>query len=217
VTQEPAASPTAAALRLGAVVAASGPVILTASGLGRQSVGWLCSVKSPAPFPWEGLTRWRTCRESCCSGAFSCYLSSSPALSCAGHGGGYSPRGRPGDLFMYLEPDRVMSLIAECAARFPGGRLFFDSIPARLRNRTMKGYRLSARYTAPPMPFSLSVSEAVRLPAQIPGVATAEDLQPPLGRKAWRSRTLRKIAALPGPRDLRPSITLLSFAAHHGR
>ena len=44
----------ALALRLGAVVAASGPVILTASGLGRQSVGWFCSVKSPAFFPWEG-------------------------------------------------------------------------------------------------------------------------------------------------------------------
>jgi len=116
-------------------------------------------------------------------------------------------------LFMYFERDQVMSLIAECATRFPGGRLFFDSIPASLRDRTMKGYQMSAHYTAPPMPFSLSVSEAARLPAQIPGVATAEDLQPPLGRGAWRSRTLRKIAALPGPRDLRPSVTLLSFAA----
>ncbi|GAA1277514.1 O-methyltransferase [Planotetraspora silvatica] len=120
-------------------------------------------------------------------------------------------------LFMYFERDQVMSLIAECAARFPRGRLFFDSIPTWFRNRTMKGYRMSARYTAPPMPFSLSVSEAARLPAQIPGVDTAEDLQPPRGRRAWRSRALRKIAVLPGPRDLRPSITLLSFAAHHGR
>ncbi|GAA3598199.1 class I SAM-dependent methyltransferase [Nonomuraea rosea] len=116
-------------------------------------------------------------------------------------------------LFMYLERDQVMSLIADCAARFPGGRLFFDSIPAPFRNRTMKGYRTSDRYTVPPMPFSLSVSEAARLPAQIPAVATAEDLQPPPGRKAWGSRTLRKISVLPGPRDLRPSITLLSFAA----
>ena len=120
-------------------------------------------------------------------------------------------------LFMYLERDQVMSLIADCAARFPGGRLFFDSIPALFRNRTLKGYRVSDRYTAPPMPFSLSVSEAARLPAQIPGVATAEELQPPPGRKAWRSRMLRKIAALPGPRDLRPSITLLSFADQHGQ
>jgi O-methyltransferase involved in polyketide biosynthesis len=34
-------------------------------------------------------------------------------------------------LFMYFERDQVLSLIAECAARFPGGRLFFDSIPLR--------------------------------------------------------------------------------------
>ncbi|WP_198287076.1 hypothetical protein [Frankia sp. QA3] len=47
----------------------------------------------------------------------------------------------------------------------------------------MKDYRMSDRYVAPPLPFSLSVSEAARLPAQIPGVATAEDLQPRPGRK----------------------------------
>ncbi|MBL7486980.1 class I SAM-dependent methyltransferase [Frankia sp. AgB1.9] len=120
-------------------------------------------------------------------------------------------------LFMYLERDSVMSLITECATRFPGGQLFFDSIPAAFSSRTMKGYRMSDRYTAPPMPFSLSVSEAADLPAQIPGVAAAEDLQPPPGRKAWRSRTLRKVANLPGPRDLRPSITLLSFATAPGQ
>jgi O-methyltransferase involved in polyketide biosynthesis len=119
-------------------------------------------------------------------------------------------------LFMYFERDQVMSLIAECAARFPGGRLFFDSIPPLVRNRVMNGYRMSDRYTAPPMPFGLSVSEAARLPAQIPGVATAEDLQPPPGRKAWKSRALRKIANAPGLRDLRPSITLLNFAAPGG-
>ncbi|HEY4018939.1 MAG TPA: class I SAM-dependent methyltransferase [Pseudonocardiaceae bacterium] len=115
-------------------------------------------------------------------------------------------------LFMYFQRDQVMSLIAECAARFPGGRLFFDSIPAWIANRTVKGYRMSDGYTAPPMPFSLSVSEAARLPTQIPGVARVDDLQPPLGRKAWRLRTIRKIAVLPGARDLRPSITLVSFA-----
>jgi O-methyltransferase involved in polyketide biosynthesis len=100
-------------------------------------------------------------------------------------------------LFMYFEGDQVMSLITECAARFPGGRLFFDSMPAWFRNRTIRGYRMSARYTAPPMPFALSVSEAARLPARITGVAAVEDLQPPLGRRAWRSRALRKVAALP--------------------
>ncbi|MEV1248955.1 hypothetical protein [Nonomuraea sp. NPDC049750] len=51
--REPTA-PVAAVLRLGAVLAASGPVILTAFGAGRQSVGWFCAATSSAPFPMEG-------------------------------------------------------------------------------------------------------------------------------------------------------------------
>ncbi|MEV4575374.1 hypothetical protein AB0K16_19175 [Nonomuraea jabiensis] len=41
-------------LRFGAVVAASGPVILTTFGVGRQSVGWFCSTAAPAFYPREG-------------------------------------------------------------------------------------------------------------------------------------------------------------------
>ncbi|MEV6828743.1 class I SAM-dependent methyltransferase [Amycolatopsis sp. NPDC051102] len=134
-------------------------------------------------------------------------------------------------LFMYLERDDVFALIADCAARFPGGQLFFDSIPPWLSRRTLptgprgrppsstlpdgtdnSGLRLSARYTVPPMPFGLTVSEAARLPELVPGVAAVEDLQPPPGRRAWRPGVLRRIANLPGLRDLRPSITLVSFA-----
>ncbi|MGW3961383.1 class I SAM-dependent methyltransferase [Amycolatopsis sp. NPDC005003] len=199
-------------------------------------------------------------------------------------------------LFMYFERAEVLALIADCAARFPGGQLFFDSIPPWLSRRTLRGgpargggpapgggrnsasgpaseggaaseggpargggptleggrnsasgpaseggqtssgrrasetrprgrppfstlpattdnsgLRLSARYTAPPMPFGLTVSEAARLPGRIPGVAAVEDVQPPPGRKAWRSGTLRKLADLPGLRDLRPSISLVTF------
>ncbi|MFI7225881.1 hypothetical protein ACIBO5_21915 [Nonomuraea angiospora] len=54
MTQEPAPSLKAALLRIGAVVAASGPVILTAFGVGRQSVGWFCFSPAPAPYPPEG-------------------------------------------------------------------------------------------------------------------------------------------------------------------
>ncbi|MET7333339.1 hypothetical protein [Nonomuraea sp. NPDC005650] len=55
--QDPAAytpSPKAVLLRFGAVVAASGPVILTTFGVGRQSVGWFCSSAAPAPYSMEG-------------------------------------------------------------------------------------------------------------------------------------------------------------------
>ncbi|MEU7898447.1 hypothetical protein AB0B45_36995 [Nonomuraea sp. NPDC049152] len=55
--QEPAAEaqpPVAAALRFGAVLAAAGPVILTAFGVGRQSVGWFCSGMGSASTSGEG-------------------------------------------------------------------------------------------------------------------------------------------------------------------
>ncbi|MFI6602752.1 hypothetical protein ACIBHX_41420 [Nonomuraea sp. NPDC050536] len=55
--QEPAAgalSPVAAVPRFGAVLAASGPVILTTFGLGRQSVGWFCSATNSDPYSVEG-------------------------------------------------------------------------------------------------------------------------------------------------------------------
>jgi O-methyltransferase involved in polyketide biosynthesis len=115
-------------------------------------------------------------------------------------------------LFMYLARAEVLSLIADCADRFPGGQLIFDSIPAWFSARTMAGNRLSDRYTTPPMPFSLSVSQARRLPAEIDGVVSAVDVQPALGRGLWRLRALRALANLPPLRDRRPSITLLTFA-----
>lgn len=115
-------------------------------------------------------------------------------------------------LFMYFDREDVMSLIADCAARFPGGRLFFDSIPAWMSARTLKGMKFSNRYTAPPMPFSLSITQAVRLPEQIPNVAAATDIKPPTGRGPWAFQTLFALADRPPLRDRRPSITLLTFA-----
>jgi len=115
-------------------------------------------------------------------------------------------------LFMYLERADVMALITECARRFPGGKLFFDSIPKSFSDRTLKGLRLTDRYTVPPMPFGFSVSEAARLPGEIPDVAAAHEVPLPLGRGMWGSRLVRWVVDLPSFRDTRPSLTLLSFA-----
>jgi O-methyltransferase involved in polyketide biosynthesis len=50
-------------------------------------------------------------------------------------------------LLMYLDPDDALALIRDCATRFPGGRMMFDSIPHWFSRRTLKGLKLSARYT----------------------------------------------------------------------
>ncbi|HYQ65084.1 class I SAM-dependent methyltransferase [Actinophytocola sp.] len=115
-------------------------------------------------------------------------------------------------LFMYLDRTEVLSLIADCAERFPGGQLFFDSLPKWFSERTLRGYRLTDRYTAPPMPFSLTVSEAARLPRELPAVAGVRELPLPYGRGVWKSRSFRAVMNLPVVRDRRPMLTLLSFA-----
>jgi O-methyltransferase involved in polyketide biosynthesis len=114
-------------------------------------------------------------------------------------------------LLMYLEPGDALGLIRDCAARFPGGQMMFDSIPHWFSRRTLKGLKLSDRYTAPPMPFGLTADEGLALADSIPGVRVARDIPLAQGRGVF------KLAAWPpldrvGPlRRIRPSMTLLEF------
>lgn len=113
-------------------------------------------------------------------------------------------------LLMYLDPDDALGLIRECAARFPGGRMMFDNVPPFFSRRTLKGFKLSDRYTAPPMPFAMTPDEGVALADTIPGIRTARDIEMPSGRGIF------KVFAWPlFQRGLlsryRPSVTLLEF------
>lgn len=111
-------------------------------------------------------------------------------------------------LLMYFEPDQARGLIAECATRFPGGRMVFDNIPHWLSRKTLRGLELSDHYTAPPMPFALDVGEALALPDTIPGVKTATDVALPAGRGLWGNSAVRRLGARI---KRRPSITLVDF------
>lgn len=117
-------------------------------------------------------------------------------------------------LFMYFERADVLSLIADCAARFPGGRLLFDSIPAWFSKKTLSGMKLAKNsdYQAPPMPFHLSVAEAARLAGEIPGVASATDVDLAPGRGLWGSPLLSFFSHAPVLKNYRPCLTLLRFA-----
>ncbi len=44
-------------------------------------------------------------------------------------------------LLMYLEPEDALGLIADCAARFPGGQLMLDSIPALVQPTHAAGFQ----------------------------------------------------------------------------
>ncbi|MEV0946884.1 class I SAM-dependent methyltransferase [Rhodococcus sp. NPDC049939] len=115
-------------------------------------------------------------------------------------------------LLMYLPTEESLGLITDCARRFPGGRMMFDSIPKWLSNRTIKGLRVSRNYTAPQMPFHLSTTEAMALPKRIPEIAFAREVSLPLGRGLWGSRILRTLFDMRPLRNARPTLTLCGFA-----
>jgi O-methyltransferase involved in polyketide biosynthesis len=115
-------------------------------------------------------------------------------------------------LLMYLQPEQSLGLIAECAKRFPGGRLLFDVPPAWFSKMTRCGVlRPSRRYRVPPMPFSLSASQAADLVNTVPGVRAVHDLLPPPGRGALFNAAASFIYRTPFFELVRPSVTLLEF------
>jgi O-methyltransferase involved in polyketide biosynthesis len=114
-------------------------------------------------------------------------------------------------LLMYLEPEDALGLIADCAARFPGGQLMFDSIPPWFSRRTLRGFKLSERYLVPPMPFGQSPDDALTLAGTVAGVRCARDVALPRGRGLWRLGSAAAVDRVGPLRRNRPSITLLEF------
>ena len=62
-------------------------------------------------------------------------------------------------LLMYFQQAEVTKLLEEIARRFAGAELFFDTIPAAFSKKTLKGLKVTRRYTAPPMPWGIRWSE----------------------------------------------------------
>jgi O-methyltransferase involved in polyketide biosynthesis len=114
-------------------------------------------------------------------------------------------------LLMYLEPADALDLIRDCANRFPGGQMMFDSIPHWFSRRTLKGLKLSDRYTAPPMPFGLTVDEGLGLADSVPGVRAARDIAYPPGRGLFKLAAWPPLDRVGFIRRVRPSVTLLEF------
>jgi len=114
-------------------------------------------------------------------------------------------------LLMYLEPDDALGLIAACAARFPGGQMMFDLPPPLFAAWARRGMRTSLRYRVPPMPFTLSVSDAAKLVNTIPGIRAAHDLPYPAGRGNVLNALMWTAQRIPLLDPVRPVLTLLEF------
>lgn len=114
-------------------------------------------------------------------------------------------------LLMYLQPEQALELITECAKRFPGGQLMFDLPPPWVNKVARRGMRTSMRYQAPPMPFSLSPSQAADLVHTVPGIRAVHDLHLPPGRGLLFGPLLSTAYRLRVLDSLRPTLTLLEF------
>ncbi|TRW78688.1 class I SAM-dependent methyltransferase [Mycolicibacterium sp. 018/SC-01/001] len=114
-------------------------------------------------------------------------------------------------LLMYLQPEEAMSIIRECAARFPGGQMIFDLPPSGFAALARRGMRTSLRYRVPPMPFSLTVAEAADLVNTVPGVRAVHDLPAEPARGRLLNALLWTWQRLPLLDPLRPLTTLLEF------
>jgi O-methyltransferase involved in polyketide biosynthesis len=115
-------------------------------------------------------------------------------------------------LLMYLQPDEALGLIAECAKRFPGGRMMFDLPPAWFARGITSGLlRPSLRYRVPPMPFSRTPSQVADLRNEIPGIRAVHDIALPPGRGKVFNALLWSAQRIPLFDPVRPVLTLLEF------
>ncbi len=114
-------------------------------------------------------------------------------------------------LLMYLEQEQALDLIAECAKRFPDGRMLFDMPAVWLAKLARHGLRASRRYKLPPMPFAMSIPEAANLAATVPGIRVVHDLPVPRGRGLLLNTTMSVAYRTPALNMLRPIQALLEF------
>lgn len=118
-------------------------------------------------------------------------------------------------LFMYLPEAEVRSLLIDLAARFPGAWIGFDTIPRWLSRKTMsaKGWRRTANYTTPPMPWGINRDEiAEQLRTWVPGVRSVrhEPWRFPRGLGRWLWGPLMRAPVL---RSGTPTMTFAQLGA----
>jgi O-methyltransferase involved in polyketide biosynthesis len=114
-------------------------------------------------------------------------------------------------LLMYLQPEESMRLIAECAKRFPGGRMMFDLPPSGFAWLSRRGLRTTLRYRVPPMPFTLTVAQQANLVNEVPGIRAVHDVPLPPGRGKLFNALLWTGQRVSLFDPVRPLLTLLEF------
>ena len=74
-------------------------------------------------------------------------------------------------LLMYFKEAEVCGLLSRIGSRFPRAELFFDTITPLVAKRTLKGFNVTRDYTAPPMPWGISMDD---IPGFIKSISNLE-------------------------------------------
>lgn len=116
-------------------------------------------------------------------------------------------------LFMYFAEDEVQNLIADLAKRFRGARLMFDTIPPWLsRKTTSGGWKKTAHYTTPPMPWGINRTDLPKLASWSPHIAAITDVpweRFPRGAARWLFPVFTNLPILRGHT---PAAVAIDFA-----
>jgi hypothetical protein len=87
----------------------------------------------------------------------------------------------------------------------------FDLPPSGFAALSRRGMRTSLRYRVPPMPFSLSASDAANLVSTVPGIRAVQDLPHAAGRGKVFNAVMWSVQRLPLLDPIRPLLILLEF------
>lgn len=114
-------------------------------------------------------------------------------------------------LFMYLRPPEVRSVIADCAVRYPGASMVFDTMPRKFADWQRRG-AAKAGVTMPTWHWLVDADQVPQLATAHPNVASVREIPYPRGRGVI-GHLLPYLGKLPFRIATRPTVTRLTFAA----
>jgi O-methyltransferase involved in polyketide biosynthesis len=116
-------------------------------------------------------------------------------------------------LLMYFRPADVQTLIAQCAARFPGAEMMFDVMPQWISRRTMssRGWQKTSSYRTPPMPWGIDGDELDRIRAFHPNIVEVRRVDPGPGRSFLFGYLVPALRRVPVIGNKLPACILLRF------
>ena len=118
-------------------------------------------------------------------------------------------------LLMYFQEHEVHRLLVQIAQRFPGAQIYFDTIPPWLSRKTQRGLRVTKSYTAPPMPWGISLGAIPTLIRSFGNISIAkvETFADPFPHRMGLIRWLNAVA----PIRNRFAPGLVHLVAHQSR